>query len=55
MAIELSGRIVIEINPEIKQALYKRLKVEEIHLKQWFLNNVDGFLKRKTQLSLNFR
>ena len=55
MAIGSSGRIVIEINPETKQALYRQLKIEEMHLKQWFLNNVDGFLKRKTQLSLNLR
>ena len=53
MAIGSSGRIVIEINPETKQALYKQLKIEEMHLKQWFLDNVDGFLKGKTQLSLS--
>ncbi len=53
MAIGSSGRIVIEINPEIKQALYKQLKAEELHLKKWFLNHVDGFLKGKVQLPLS--
>jgi len=52
MAIGSSGRIVIEINPETKQALYKQLKAEELHLKTWFLDHVEGFLKGKTQLSL---
>ena len=54
MAIGSSGRIVIEINPEIKQALYKQLKTEDLHLKEWFLEHVDDFLKGKTQLSLAF-
>jgi len=52
MAIGSSGRIVIEINPETKQALYKQLKNEDLYLKQWFLDQVDYFLKGKIQLPL---
>ena len=52
MAQGSSGRIVIEIEPELKQELYTALGSEHMNLKQWFLVNVDEFLRNRTQLPL---
>ena len=54
MPVGNSGRIVIEINPELKQELYEQLNQENLNLKQWFLRNVDIFLNNKNQLILCF-
>lgn len=54
MPIGSSGRIVIEMSPELKQELYQQLKKENLNLKQWFLHNVDLFLSNKNQLNLCF-
>ncbi len=54
MPVGNSGRIVIEINPELKQELYEQLNQENLNLKQWFLRNVDIFLNNKNQLNLCF-
>ena len=48
-----SGRIVIEIDPEIKKELYSALAKDGMNLKQWFLQNVDTFLSNQSQLSLS--
>lgn len=53
MPVGTSGRIVIEINPDLKQELYERLHQKDLNLKQWFLSHVDEFLQGKEQLSLN--
>ena len=37
MAIGESGRIVIEIDPELKRRLYSTLALENKTLKQWFI------------------
>ena len=54
MPVGSSGRIVIEIRPELKQELYEQLNKENLNLKQWFLRNVDLFLSNKNQLDLCF-
>ncbi|CAA6825816.1 MAG: Unknown protein [uncultured Thiotrichaceae bacterium] len=54
MAVGASGRIVIEISPDLKQALYEQLNQDNLNLKQWFLGHVDEFLENKTQLNLSF-
>lgn len=53
MARGVSGRIVIEINPETKQELYEQLMINNVSLKSWFLENVESFLKGKQQLTLS--
>lgn len=53
MARGVSGRIVIEINPETKQELYEQLIMENVSLKGWFLEHVESFLKGRQQLSLS--
>ncbi len=52
MAKGNSGRIVIEIDPVLKQDLYSVLEDEGLNLKQWFLGNVDEYLRNKIQSSL---
>ena len=54
MAIGASGRIVIEVDPELKNELYDSLKKEGLHMKDWFLANAKEFLKNRSQLSLQF-
>ena len=52
MAKGNSGRLVIEINPDLKQELYVALGEEGLNLKQWFLDNVDQFLSERVQPTL---
>ena len=52
MPIGTSGRIVIEIDPDLKQELYSALEAEGLNLKQWFLERVDSFLEHRGQMSL---
>ena len=39
-----SGRIVIEVNPELKDELYSVLQEQELTLKDWFINNAKEYL-----------
>ncbi len=52
MAKGNSGRIVIEIDPDLKRELYSILEDEGLNLKQWFLGNVDEYLRKQVQPSL---
>lgn len=52
MPVGTSGRIVIEVDPDLKQELYSALDKEGLNLKQWFLSNAQAFLKDRAQLSL---
>ena len=52
MAVGQSGRIVIEIDPELKQELYASLTDDGMTLKQWFLHRVEEYLRGRGQLSL---
>lgn len=54
MPVGKSGRIVIEIDPILKQELYKSLGSENSNLRSWFLDNVDKYLAEKSQLPMNF-
>lgn len=53
MSVGTSGRIVIEIDPELKKDLYEALDKEGLKLKQWFLANANQFLSNKAQLGLD--
>ena len=37
MAIGISGRIVLEVDPELKRRLYSTLALENKTLKEWFI------------------
>lgn len=52
MARGASGRIVIEIDPEVKSRLYAVLAKSEMTLKEWFLGCAERFIDQQTQLSL---
>lgn len=53
MPIGRSGRVVIEIDPVLKQELYASLEAEGLSLKYWFLGHVEERLKDHTQMSLD--
>jgi len=44
MARGNSGRIVLEIDPKTKNALYGAVTADGLTLKSWFLRNVDSYL-----------
>jgi hypothetical protein len=50
MSIGSSGRIVIEVEPEIKKRLYSVLAKEGLTLKDWFLSNTKFYLMTEGQL-----
>ena len=52
MSIGSSGRIVIEVDPELKQELHTTLRSEGTNLKAWSLQQADSFLAEKGQLRL---
>lgn len=49
MSIGTSGRIVIEIETEIKRELYSVLSREGLTLKEWFLQRANAFICDRTQ------
>jgi len=54
MPVGNSGRIVIEIDPELKQELYCALSEQGLNLKQWFLWNANQYLDQRIQPNLPF-
>lgn len=49
MSIGNSGRIVIEIEPELKKQLHAVLRLEGKNLKSWFLENVTELLEHQAK------
>lgn len=49
MSIGNSGRVVIEMEPEIKRQLHAVLRLEGKNLKSWFLENVEELLEQHGQ------
>lgn len=47
MAKGESGRIVLEIDPNLKKTLYSVLALEQKTLKDWFLENAEKHIKNK--------
>jgi hypothetical protein len=47
MAKGESGRIVIEVEPQLKKALYAILAMEQQTLKDWFVNKAQKHIKEK--------
>ena len=41
MVVGKSGRIVLEIDPELKEKLHAEVKMKGLTLKEWFLINVE--------------
>ena len=53
MPVGKSGRIVIEIDPVLKQELYESLKEDDSCMKDWFLRNAEDYLAGKADLQLD--
>jgi len=49
-----SGRVVIELDPELKDELYFALEKEGLNMKQWFIESAQDFLSNRSQLKLQF-
>ncbi|CAE6516719.1 hypothetical protein C8R30_1238 [Nitrosomonas nitrosa] len=54
MSIGASGRVVIEMDPTLKKALYSALRQNGLTLKDWFVQSAENYLTNTTQLALNF-
>ena len=52
MSIGSSGRIVIEVDTELKKMLYASLEKENLTLKEWFVRNATTYLRDIDQPSL---
>ena len=55
MSIGRSGRIVIEIDPEMKARLYGALHERDLTLKEWFLAHAAAEVRRIGQSELNLQ
>jgi hypothetical protein len=49
-----SGRIVLEVDRELKERLYQALHQEGLTLKDWFVREARAYLASGPQLSLGF-
>ena len=48
-----SGRIVVEIDPDLKKRLYSALSLDSITLKDWFVKQATDYLSRYPGLTKN--
>ncbi len=44
-----SGRVVVELDPELKRQLYSRLALSGLTLKDWFIQNATQYCEHATQ------
>ncbi len=52
MARGKSGRVVLEVDPELKQQLYAMLTYRQLTMKDWFVMEAESYINNETQLSL---
>ena len=52
MAIGESGRIVLEVEPELKRKLYSSLALENKTLKHWFILMAESYIESQHQSDL---
>jgi len=52
MAIGTSGRVVVEIDPELKKELHTALREEGRNLKDWMIEHAKDYLNARRQPSL---
>jgi len=52
MSVGKSGRIVLEIEPELKQRLYSALALERKTLKEWFILTANEHIRERLQPSI---
>jgi len=54
MAKGASGRVVIELDPNLKKILYASLDQEGLTLKDWFIQSANRYVAEQVQPSLDF-
>ena len=57
MARGQSGRIVLEVNPELKNELYSAISKKGMTLKDWFIDTAEQYIKYQVsekQLKFDF-
>ena len=54
MSIGDSGRVVIEIEPDLKRELHVALRHDGTNLKNWIVEQAKSFLSERGQISLTF-
>ena len=54
MARSTSGRVVIEVDPELKAQLYAALARDGLTLKDWFVRQAEQLVYDEVQLALRF-
>jgi hypothetical protein len=54
MSIGNSGRVVVEIDPNLKKELYATLMREGLTLKDWFVKSAETYLTSTYQQTLSF-
>jgi hypothetical protein len=52
MAIGDSGRVVLEIDPQLKRKLYSVLALERKSLKDWFIGKAEEYVHTQQQPTL---
>jgi hypothetical protein len=52
MAQGPSGRIVVELEPELKRQLYASLAIDGLTFKQWLIAQTERYLSERIQPSL---
>lgn len=52
MAIGESGRVVIEVEPELKRRLHAALALEQLTMKDWFIEQARQFVQQQMQPQL---
>jgi hypothetical protein len=53
MPVSDSGRVLIEIDPDLKRDLYSALDREGLTLKQWFTTHVNRYVAESIQPALD--
>ncbi len=48
MARGKSGRLVLEVDPELKRSLYFELEKEQKTLKDWFVSEAKNFIRKSS-------
>lgn len=48
-----SGRLVVEIDPNLKRKLYAVLALEQKTLKEWFIESSSSYVKERLKTELN--
>ena len=52
MSRGFSGRVVVEIDPQLKNKLHVRLAEDQLTLKDWFLRRVASYLEDRSHPTL---